>query len=74
MSIFNMDSVNEIIAMPLPAAKARALEIIEDSDSAKAITKTKATLAVNKAKSSTNLAQTMTNWMLAHPDEGLKVF
>ena len=72
-SIFTMEMVNEVIVMKLPEAKAYALEKIADSDGVKEITKTKARLAVNKARSTSNLALTMSNWILAHPTEGLKV-
>lgn len=72
-SIFTMEMVNQVVVMKLPEAKALALEAIADSDSAKEITKTKARLAVNKARSTNALALTMSNWILAHPTEGLKV-
>ena len=68
-----MDSVNEILAIAdLDAAKKRALEILNAS-TANEKNRTNMTRMVRLSKSIKQLATGMTNHILAHPGENLKV-
>ena len=72
-STFTMDHVKEIASMKdHSAAKKRAHEII-DGSAAKPANRAKMKMMVNGSRSSDHLAQGMTNFMLAHPGEGLAV-
>jgi hypothetical protein len=72
-STFTMDHVKEIASMKdHSAAKKRAHEII-DGSSAKPANRAKMKMMVNGSRSSDHLAQGMSNFMLAHPGEGLAV-
>lgn len=73
MSIFTMVHVNAVTKMNLSQAHKFVVNIIADDKIAKDATKSKALYEISKARSTTQLAMTMSNWILAHPDEGLKV-
>ena len=73
MSIFTMDHVNQVMAMSQKDGVAFVRSVIADDQSAKPVTKAKALRLVEKAQSPTKLAHAMSSWILAHPDEGLKV-
>lgn len=65
-SVFTMDLVNEIMLMKdTKQAIAHVISII-DASPARPATKTKAKTAVMKAKNISSLAQTMSNFILAH--------
>jgi len=71
-SVFNMDNVNAITKMDITSAKKYALDIIKAS-TANAKNKSNISAHVLRAKDVTSLALTMTNHILAHPSENLKV-
>ena len=72
---FNMDLVNEISAMTdVTVAKERAYEAIANLPyKAQAVNIVKAQKIVNDAKSVEGLLFSLTNYILAHPSEDLKV-
>lgn len=71
---FTMEDVYALVDMKtLDEAKAYALGKIKEMPEAKPENISKATAAVNKATSLVKLIQTVTNFVLAHPSEGLKV-
>lgn len=71
---FNMDVVNQVIKMTdLEAARSLAQKCIDDCKGATAKNVHSAGSAIKKAKSVTDLAMTLTNFLLAHPSENLKV-
>lgn len=72
-SIFTMEDVNEVVKLKLVEAKSYAFHVIDDSKTARVMTKQKARKVVASAKTSEHLASAMVGWILAHPDEGLKV-
>jgi hypothetical protein len=72
-SVFNMEHVHEIMGTKDHAeAKAKAHSIV-DASSANAGNKAKIKAMIDASKSPTTLAQGMSNHILAHPSEGLKV-
>lgn len=71
-SMFSMDDVNRIIKMPLDEAKAEALKIVQNSK-ANSTNKGKAVIAIGKAMTVVTIAKTMSNYILAHPSNDLKV-
>jgi hypothetical protein len=72
-SVFNMDHVKQVVAMTnLAEAKKFALEILNNS-TANCGNKIKIKKVIESSRTVTNLAMTMSNHMLAHPGEGLKV-
>jgi hypothetical protein len=72
-SVFNMDHVNQVAAMTsLAEAKKFALDILNNS-TANASNKTKIKKVIESSRSVVNLAVAMSNHLLAHPGEGLKV-
>lgn len=72
-SVFTMDHVNEIAAMDdHGAAKKRAHEIV-DGSSANSVNKAKIKMMINGSRNPAHLAQGMSNHILAHPSEGLRV-
>jgi hypothetical protein len=73
MSIFTMEDVNSVITMSKADAAIYVKEIINKNESAKAVTKKKALHQVMKNPNPERMAYAMTCWLLAHPDEGLKV-
>lgn len=73
MSVFTMDHVNQVSKMDLAAAKEFVKSVINGDDTARPATKAKAISTIMKQRSVQNIANTMCNWILAHPDEGLKV-
>jgi len=73
MSIFTMEHVNEVLKKDLQEAKSQMIEMVTSSKGPRPVTKNKAKIAIDKARTKEQLAFTMANWILAHPDEGLKV-
>lgn len=71
-SSFTMDHINAVVKMPHHEAKKHAHAAV-DSSSATPVNKKKMKMMVDSSKSSGHLAQGMSNFMLAHPGEGLKV-
>lgn len=72
-SAFNMDHVREVSGMKdHAAAKAHAHKIVEAS-TANAGNKAKLKTMINGSKNVAHLAQGMSNHILAHPSENLKV-
>lgn len=72
-SSFTMDHVNEIANMKdHKAAKERAHSIV-DKSTANPKNKAKMKMMINGSKNTNHLAQGMSNHVLAHPSEGLKV-
>lgn len=71
-SVFNMDHVNAITVMDITSAKKYALDLIKSS-TANAKNKANMSSHVIRSKDVTSLALTMTNHILAHPSENLKV-
>lgn len=72
-SSFTMDHVNEIANMKdHKAAKERAHSIV-DKSTANPKNKVKMKTMINGSKNTNHLAQGMSNHVLAHPSEGLKV-
>ena len=71
-SMFSMDQVNAIMSLPVADARAKALEIV-DASGANARNKVRAQQALTGARSVVQIGTTMTNFMLAHPSNGLKV-
>ena len=72
-SDFNMDHVNQVAAMAnLAEAKKFALDILNNS-TANASNKAKIKKVIESSRSVVNLAVAMSNHLLAHPGEGLKV-
>jgi hypothetical protein len=72
-SVFNMDHVNQVAAMAnLAEAKKFALDILNNS-TANASNKAKIKKVIESSRSVVNLAVAMSNHLLAHPGEGLKV-
>lgn len=70
-SVFHMDHVNQVIKMPHGEAKKMAHKLVDES-TANASNKAKIKTMINSSKSSSHLAQGMSNHILAHPSEGLK--
>lgn len=74
MSVFTMDDVHTVMAMPnLTKAKEFALAKVAATETLRDATRVKANRIISGARSNTNLGMSMSNWILAHPDEGLKV-
>ena len=72
-SVFNMNHVHEVAGMKdHGAAKAHAHSIV-DSSTANPKNKAQIKNMINSSKSPSHLAQGMSNHVLAHPSEGLKV-
>ncbi len=72
-SAFNMDHVREVSGMKdHAAAKAHAHKIV-DASTANAGNKAKLKAMINGSKNVSHLAQGMSNHILAHPSENLKV-
>ena len=71
-SMFTMDDVNEIVRMPIAAAKAKVCKIISESTANRA-NRSKAERMMNKSRTSVQLAQAMSNFILAHPENDLRV-
>ena len=72
MSMFNMDNVIAIETMDLIQAKQYVLDIISESN-ANRNNKFKAQRMINKARSIDKLMFGMTSYIMAHPNEELKV-
>ena len=70
---FTMDDVRAIEKMNLTAAKEFALSKINAMPNARRENLVKATNVVNRAKNVPALMFSMTNFVLAHPSENLKV-
>lgn len=73
MSVFTMDQVNAVVTKDLPSAKEYALGIIHSADNIRTATKANAIRVINNARNVITLASAMSNWILAHPSENLKV-
>lgn len=74
MSIFAMEQVNTVMLMDAPDARRFIEDVIKADTTAKPITKTKARNQILRhGNDSVKMATAMSNWILAHPDEGLKV-
>lgn len=69
---FNMNNVIEIQKMNLIDAKNYLLDIVKASN-ARDNNITKIKLAIEKAKNLNNLSLTISNFILAHPSENLKL-
>jgi hypothetical protein len=71
---FTMETVHAVMMeTDLTKAKALALEAIRAQPDAKTENKSKAQIAIERATSVKALGITLTNFLLAHPSEGLKV-
>ena len=73
MSLFTMEDVNHVMVSNFSDARVYVEKIIDSADTAKPATKNKARLMLAKSNNSQKLAFAMSSWILAHPDEGLKV-
>jgi len=73
MSVFSMEDVAKVAGLPIGQAKEYAISIVTEASDIKNATRMKAQRQILKAPTSASLATTMTNWILAHPSEGLKV-
>ena len=72
-SVFNMDHVRQVAVMTnLNEAKKFALDLLNNS-TANATNKAKIKKIIESSRTVLNLATTMSNHLLAHPGEGLKV-
>ena len=72
-SVFDIEDVRKVVQMgKLAEAKAYALDKIANS-TANSKNKTQISEIVKKSTSVNSLATAMTNHILAHPSEGLKV-
>jgi hypothetical protein len=72
-SVFNMDHVRQVTAMNnLNEAKKFALDLVNNS-TANATNKVKIKKIIESSRTVLNIATAMSNHMLAHPGEGLKV-
>lgn len=71
-SIFNMDNVREIFLMDHTAGKAYAIGLVGSAENINVKTRFNVTNMINRSKSREALGTAMSNWMLAHPSEGLK--
>jgi hypothetical protein len=72
-SVFNMDHVKQVAAMTnLAEAKKFALDLVNNS-TANRNNKIKITKIIESSRTIVNLATAMSNHVLAHPSEGLKV-
>lgn len=72
-SVFSMDHVNQVATMTnLAEAKKFATNILENS-TANAGNKAKIKKVIESSRTVLNLATAMSNHILAHPAEGLKV-
>lgn len=71
---FNMGVVNQVIAMTdLEGARSVAQQQVDNAKGATQKNITSATNVIKKAKSTKELAMALTNFLLAHPSENLKV-
>jgi hypothetical protein len=71
---FTMDHVHNALSAPdLETSKKIAMGHIEAHPGAKPQSKAKAKAAILNARSNMHVAQAMTNMLLAHPSQGLKV-
>jgi hypothetical protein len=70
--MFDMNQVNAIINLDILSAQKAALEIVKAS-TATPRNKFKAEQAIRNSRSSRSVAMTMSNFILAHPSNGLKV-
>ena len=71
--VFTMDDVYAVFALSLQEAKDMIHAIAKEDKRMKPITKLKLQREVNAARNVQKLAMTMTNWILAHPSENLRV-
>lgn len=72
-SVFMMDHVNQVAAMKDHAAAKELAHGVVDSSSANPKNKMKIKAMINSSKNPAHLAMGMSNHILAHPSEGLKV-
>ena len=72
-SVFTMDDVHAVSALSLQEAKDMIHAIAKEDKRMKPITKLKLQREVDAARNVQKLAMTMTNWILAHPSENLRV-
>ena len=71
---FTMDHVHNALGAPdLETSKKIAMGHVEAHATAKPQSKAKAKAAILNARSNLHVAQAMTNMLLAHPSQGLKV-
>lgn len=68
---FSIEDTRKVESLPLPEAKAYALERIKAQTGARPHNITKASDMVNRATSVKSLMLGMANFVLAHPSEGL---
>ena len=71
-SMFTMDNVNEVIALPIVEAKQKALDLVNESNANRG-NKARATRSITTARSSVSIAHMMTSFIMAHPENGMKV-
>ena len=70
---FTMDTVHAVMKeKDLVAAKLIAVTAIDEIPTAKLENKAKAKADIDRARTVVQLGTTMTNFLLAHPSEGLK--
>lgn len=74
MSIFVMEHVNAVCSMCPAEARQLIIEIIDGNKTAKESTKLAAKRQILRYDTnSQKMAMVMSNWILAHPNENLKV-
>lgn len=72
-SVFTMDHVNQVAANKDHGEAKKFAHSVVDSSSANPKNKAKIKMMINNSRNSAHLAQGMTNFILAHPGEGLRV-
>jgi len=70
--LFTIDHVNFAAKAPLEDAKATLCTYIDEHSGIKPVTAFRAKRMVQTAKNRSSLAIALSNWILAHPREGLK--
>ena len=73
MSIFIMDQVNTVMGLNTIDAVEFVEKIINSDKTLRPLTRTKAHRMILKQRNSQRIAFAMSNWILAHHNEGLKV-
>lgn len=72
-SVFTMDHVNNIVKMTDHAAAKKEAHKIVDASTANPTNRRRIKLMINQSRNVADLARGMSNHILAHPSEGLKV-
>ncbi|NCP97733.1 hypothetical protein GW796_05765 [archaeon] len=73
-SIFNMDDVDKIIKMTIEDGKKYIKQKLDAANNLTPQTKSKVIGVINTATTPTKLGISVSNFILAHPKEGLKTF